>query len=104
MLRLSAEADILFLCCHQLLELLLAQLSVAVPIKLCKHRLDLLLAKLLRHLVSKAVFCDIVLLKSGMPFRKIQSVSGIRTDLSKFFPCDEAVSILVKELEGSLCL
>ena len=54
MLRLSAEAEILFLCCHQLLELLLAQLSVAVPIKLCKHRLDLLLAQLLRHLVSKS--------------------------------------------------
>ena len=52
MLRLSAEAEILFLCCHQLLELLLAQLSVAVPIELCKHCLDLLLAQLLRHLVS----------------------------------------------------
>ena len=53
---------------------------------------------------QKAVSCAIVLLRSGMSFRKMQSVSGIRTDLSKFFPCDEAVSILVKELEGSLCL
>lgn len=36
-----------FLGSHQLLELLLAQLPVPVPVKLGKHRRDLLLAQLL---------------------------------------------------------
>ena len=41
-----------FLCCHQLLELFLAQLSVSVPVKLGKHRRNLLLAQLLWNLLS----------------------------------------------------